>query len=164
MTALRFLAGTVASLALFSCASSKSNTPLPPSADVAARGVDGRIVSYVNAKRDSAGKQAMNRDPRLDALALEQARRIASEGRLNHSGFQDRFEQAHAKTGAQLFAENLHCVAPGNDPARELVEAWLASSIHRNNILNSAWNRTGVATTADSTGRIWAAQVFAVVP
>jgi len=42
---------------------------------------------------------------------------MAAEGRLTHAGFESRFQQAHAETGAILFGENAHSVPPGGDPA-----------------------------------------------
>jgi uncharacterized protein YkwD len=164
MTATRILTLFAVSFALFSCAAQQSNAPLPASSAVSARGTEERVVSYVNASRGAAGKRSLARDVRLDALAGELARSMAKEGRLTHAGFHGRFEQAHAKAGATLFAENTHRVAPGGDPARRLVEEWLASAVHRNNILNGSWNLTGVAAVSDSTGRVWAAQVFAAAP
>lgn len=164
MNVIRILTHFAASIALFSCATPQSNRPLPASSAVAASGTEERIVSYVNIRRVEGGKRQIQRDNRLDALAAEQARSMAAEGKLSHSGFHDRFNRAHAETGATLFGENAHCVAPGGDPARRLVEEWLASPVHRKNILNGVWNRTGVATTIDSRGRIWAAQVFAATP
>ena len=160
MNPLRLLIGALVLLVLTSCGTTGS-APLPASSNIAANGVGERIVSYVNAKRGSVRKPALARNARLDSLARTLAARLAKEGRLSHSGFQARFAQAHAETGATQFAENAHCVPPGGDPARRLVEEWLASRIHRNNILNGSWNLTGVGTATDTTGRIWAVQVFA---
>lgn len=164
MTVTRILTLFAASIALFSCAKPQSDRPLPASSTVNAHGTEDRIVSYVNLRRGEGGKQSLKRDTRLDALAADQARRMAAEVRLSHAGFHERFSRAHAETGATMFGENAHFVAPGSDPARRLVEEWLASPVHRKNILNGVWNRTGVATATDSKGRIWAAQVFAATP
>lgn len=163
MNLLRLLIGALALLAMASCGT-PGPSPLPASSDIAANGVEERIVSYVNAKRHSVRKSTLARNVRLDSLARALAARLANEGRLTHTGFQSRFAQAHAETGATQFAENAHSVPPGGDPARRLVEEWLASRIHRNNILNGSWNLTGVGTATDTSGQIWAVQVFASAP
>ena len=163
MNLLRLLIGALALLAMASCGTPRPS-PLPASSDIAANGVEERIVSYVNAKRHSVRKSTLARNVRLDSLARALAARLANEGRLTHTGFQSRFAQAHAETGATQFAENAHNVPPGGDPARRLVEEWLASRIHRNNILNGSWNLTGVGTATDTSGQIWAVQVFASAP
>lgn len=163
MNSIRFLTGAWFLLAAASCVG-PSPAPLPPSSGIAENGVEARIVSFVNTTRVSAGKPALTRNARLDAMARAHAARIAAKGRLTHTGFRSRFDQAHAETGAILFGENAHSVPPGGDPAKRLVEEWLASRIHRNNILGGNWNLTGAGTATDKSGRIWAVQVFASAP
>lgn len=163
MTSFRLLIVALALLVLTSCGTTGS-APLPASSNIAAEGVEERVVSYVNAKRGSVSKPTLTRNARLDSMARALAARLAEEGQLTHSGFQARFAKAHAETGATQFGENAHCVPPGGDPARRLVEEWLASRIHRNNILNGNWNLTGVGAATDKSGRIWAVQVFASAP
>lgn len=158
-----FLLGVWLLLAPASCVRPDS-VPSPSSSGIAVKGVEQGIVSRVNATRVSAGKPSLTRNADLDALARTLANRMATEGRLTHAGFQARFQQAHAETGAILFGENAHSVPPVGDPAKRLVEEWLVSRIHRNNILNGNWNLTGVGTAADKSGRIWAVQVFAMAP
>lgn len=163
MNSRRYLIGTWLLLTLASCVRPAS-VPSPASSGIAENDVEQGIVSRVNAERVSARKPSLTRNANLDALARTLASRMAAEGRLTHAGFQSRFERAHAETGAILFGENAHSVPLGGDPAKRLVEEWLASRIHHNNILNGSWNLTGVGTSADKSGRIWAAQVFAMAP
>lgn len=153
-----------AAIACVSCSQSIPSTPLPPAASIAAGNVDSRIVSYANASRAAAGKKALQRDAVLDALALEHARETMRLGSKGHSGMQGRFARAHQQMGARMFAENVHSARPGNDPARRLVDEWMASKVHRNNLLSGAFNKTGVGSVTDSAGTIWAVQVFAAAP
>lgn len=169
-TIYRMLACGAVCLAVVSCASdSGSDAPLPPSSSVSASGVDARIHAYVNASRAAAGKKPLVRDAYLDSLALEHARESMSRSKgrgaeLGHTGFQGRFHRANQRIGANVFAENVHCIpAGGKDPARQFTEAWNASRVHRKNILGP-WNRTGIAVVNDPAGRIWSVQVFASVP
>ncbi len=158
-----FLLGAWLLLAPASCVR-PDPVPSPSSSGIAVKGVEQGIVSRGNSERVSARKPSLARNASLDVLARTLANRMAAEGRLTHAGFESRFQQAHAETGAILFGENAHSVPPGGDPAKRLVEEWLASRIHRNNILNGSWNLTGVGTSTDKSGRIWAVQVFAMAP
>jgi uncharacterized protein YkwD len=126
--------------------------------------VEARIVSYANASRSAAGRKALERDAVLDSLALEHGRETMRLGRMGHSGMQGRFSRANQQMGALMFGENVHAVPPGRDPARRLVEEWMASKVHRNNLLSGAFNKTGVGSISDSAGTIWAVQVFAAAP
>ncbi|MCB1130460.1 MAG: CAP domain-containing protein [Verrucomicrobiae bacterium] len=141
---------------------------LPDSSQVAVRGVAERVHVYVNTARTENGRRPLARDPRLDKLALRWAGDCAgrSEGlppQLSHRALQDRLQVANRHTGARSIAENIHCVDAGADPARRVVAAWLASSIHRRNI-DGPWTDTGVAAVTDSAGRVWIAQIYASVP
>jgi uncharacterized protein YkwD len=122
------------------------------------------VVSYVNASRASAGRKPLQRDALLDSLAVEHARETMKLGKLGHAGMQQRMIRANQQIGASIFAENVHSVRPSADPARQLVQEWLASAVHRKNILSSAYNKTGVGAVADSAGTLWAVQVFATAP
>jgi uncharacterized protein YkwD len=136
----------------------------PASPAVTPTGVENRIGSYVNQARSSMKLGALVRDPALDALAREHALNVAKKGKNHHEGFQSRFARAHEVTGTRVFSENVHMVAAGPDPARRLVEAWLASETHRANIGNRLWNSTGIGTYTDGTGMVWAVQVFGAAP
>lgn len=164
------LAVAAVCFAVVSCAgNSRPDAPLPPSTSVAVRGVDARIHAYVNASRASSGKRPLERDAYLDSLALEHARESMdrSIGRgpvLGHAGFQNRFVRANQRIGANIFAENIHCIPAGvSDPARRFTEDWKASRVHRDNLFGP-WTRTGIGVVDDPSGRIWSAQVFASVP
>ncbi len=150
-------------LAVISC-SPPAAGPLPASSGIPAGGVEQRVVSYVNASRASAGRKPLQRDALLDSLAVEHARETMKLGKLGHAGMQQRMIRANQQIGASIFAENVHSVRPSADPARQLVQEWLASAVHRKNILSSAYNKTGVGAVADSAGTLWAVQVFATAP
>lgn len=160
----RVLFAVAAAIASVSCSQSIPDTLLPPAASIPAGALDERIVSYANASRATAGKGELQRDAVLDGLALEHARETMRLGSMGHSGMQGRFARAHQGIGARMFAENVHSVPPGGDPARRLVEEWMASKVHRNNLLSGAFNKTGVGSVTDSAGTIWAVQVFAQAP
>lgn len=150
-----------------SCSSQSYEGPLPAASAIASRGVDSRIVEYVNRSRVAGGGKAVERDAFLDKLALDHAQASMRKGKsaaLGHDGFQSRFQAAHQGIGAVMFAENVHRVpASSPDPARRVVEEWAASPVHRKNQYGP-WNRTGVGVVRDSEGWLWAVQVFAAAP
>lgn len=152
-----------AALAVISCRP-PATAPLPASSGIPAGGVEQRVFSYINSSRASAGRKPLQRDAFLDSLAMEHARDTMKLGRLGHAGMQRRMVRANQEIGASIFAENVHSVRPSADPARQLVQEWLTSAVHRKNILAPAYNKTGVGAVADSAGTLWAVQVFAKAP
>ena len=63
--------------------------------------------------------------------------------------------------GFRLLAENIGTTTMPGDRVTALIEGWMDSPIHRENILNPAFNTTGIAVVETSDGRTIAVQLFA---
>ena len=63
--------------------------------------------------------------------------------------------------GFALLAENLGVTSERGDRLATLIEAWLASPSHRENLLNPAFNTTGIAIVRTDEGNTLAVQLFA---
>jgi uncharacterized protein YkwD len=115
-----------------------------------------QVLDLVNKQRQ--GKLAS--DPDLSKEAMDYAQRMGKEGQLTHTldgqGLQQRLAQwKYPYTAA---GEN---IAMGQKDPQTVVNAWMHSAGHRANIMNNAYNKTGVGVFKDQRGRMWWAQVFA---
>jgi uncharacterized protein YkwD len=63
--------------------------------------------------------------------------------------------------GFRLLAENIGASDEGGDRLEAVVREWLRSPVHRENLLNPAFNTTGVAVVETPTGRTLYVQLFA---
>jgi len=113
----------------------------------ALRNMAAQLFSFANQARAAQGLQPLEWDPALAAAALNHCVRAAAEGPLSHeyAGEPDLSQRA-ASAGARfsLIEEN---VAEGYEPS-SIHQQWMHSSGHRDNLLNPAVNRVGVAVVA----------------
>jgi uncharacterized protein YkwD len=155
----------VASLLLASCGGSSGgggNTPVARTA--AAPGIEQGIHDQVNTYRASQGMNRLKRDAALDRLARQHSRDMLSRSspgnpKVDHRGFSGRFDQATAAVGANAMAENVYSQPKGGGQARSIVNGWIASKGHLANI-RKQWALSGVGIETDSSGRVWATQIF----
>src|SRR5689334_7578268 len=108
---------------------------VPPNAG---SGYAQQLGGLINDYRKQHGLQALEAAPMLDALAHEQAARMARENRLSHEGFDQRLARTHAP----------HCVenvGGGYDTPRDEFEAWRTSSEHNRNLLDARIRYMGLA-------------------
>ena len=131
-----------------------TQSPSPTSAPAAAEGLDlafaAAIVDLTNEARLADGLNPVTQHPALVAAAQKYADLHAhvSPDRLDHglngSTLNSRAE-AEGYAGWTFLAENLLWLSfePSLSPA-EAVQQWLASSAHRDNILNPTVNEIGV--------------------
>jgi uncharacterized protein YkwD len=103
-----------------------------------------QLFALGNQARAAQGLRALAWDPALAAAALNHCARMAAEGPISHqyAGEPDLSQRA-GQAGAHfsLIEEN---VAVGPYPAA-IHQAWMNSQGHRENLLNPAVNRVGVA-------------------
>ncbi len=131
-----------------------------PGEEVATQGNDeAQLFAMVNAARTSEGLGTLTRDRALDALALAQAKRMASTGVVAHDlGSGDLAVRARtANLAAKSLGENLATAANLRLAHRAL---WRSPS-HRETMLSS-FSRLGVAVASGPEGRVYVAEVFAL--
>jgi uncharacterized protein YkwD len=98
------------------------------------------LLTRINAWRQEHGLDALRRDARLDALALEQARAMRAAKRLSHDGFDERFDRA----GSNHCVENAGLLWP-EPAAKRQFEGWRDSPGHNENLLDPEIRRAGLA-------------------
>jgi uncharacterized protein YkwD len=112
----------------------------------------------LNAARASERLAPLERDPELDRLAEEHARRMAEQGELGHeigAGEPDERVVA-AGLGRSTVGEN---VATAATVAGAHATLWSSPS-HRENLLGDRFRRVGLGVVLDAQGRRWVVEIF----
>ena len=102
-------------------------------------------ASAINAYRRAHGMSAVKSDGRLAAVALKQARAMASTGTISHS-VGGNFATRLAPLRKSRAAEN---IGAGYLSFSEMLKQWEDSSGHRANLLMAGARRVGVASVAN---------------
>lgn len=129
--------------------------------------IEDALHREVNAVRASHHLIPLRREARLDAVARAHSEDMASHGYLSHEDREglnplDRILRAGVQ-GISLAAENAGQTDRG-DPVREIVEGWLHSQVHRNNLLAPVFNATGVGAARRADGTWLVTQVYVTYP
>ena len=121
------------------------------------------LFRAINTVRSQQGLIELRRDPVLDAVARAHSLDMAQRHYFAHETPEglnpvDRLKRGGA-TGFSLAGENVGLTSRG-DPNREIVEAWLASPAHRDNLLAPAFNATGVGIARAADGTLYYTQLY----
>jgi uncharacterized protein YkwD len=117
------------------------------------------LFRAVRIARAEMGKPPLARDPRLDALALAHALRMAQSGELGHD-VGDGTPTARlddAGLSPRVCGENVAHAASVALAHRSLS----ASPSHRENLLRRDFDRVGLAAARDADGSFWVVELFA---
>jgi uncharacterized protein YkwD len=126
------------------------------------------ILDRVNEVRAERHLGALRNDPDLARVARAHAEDMLKQGYLDHvnrSGHNplERVQQAGID-GFRLLAENIGSTNEQGSRVAVLMKGWLASPIHRENLLNPAFNTSGIGVAARPDGTTIAVQLFATFP
>ena len=102
---------------------------------------EAQIFDLINQARVEEGLPELTQDPNLYEIALEYCQEMYQENVLTHDGFESRADSVRSN-GYTLIGENL---ARGYDSPETLVQDWLLSPDHQENILNPFFFYTGLA-------------------
>lgn len=125
-----------------------ATTPPVTNADAAEK----TILQRTNALRAGAGRQALVRNAKLDAVAAAWATRMATTGDFRHNPSFSR----QIPAGWRLAGENIAMNSTSGD---RLYTQWQNSAPHRANMLNPSYNRVGLGAVKIG-GRYYGVQVF----
>lgn len=116
------------------------------------------ILKYINEYRRKKGLPLMVMNAAMSAEALKHSENMAARRTsFGHNGFQHRLKRVSSTlNGISGAAEN---VAMGSKTAKEVVDNWLTSSVHKQNI-EGAYNLTGIGVAADKKGVLYFTQLF----
>ena len=128
----------------------KLNIPLE---DASAQNFEKEVVRLVNVERESRGLKALTYDWELSRVARYKSRDMRDNNYFSHNsptyGTPFQMMKSFGIT-YKIAGEN---IAKGQATPEAVVRAWMNSSGHRKNILNSSFTHIGVGYVAD--GRYW---------
>lgn len=129
--------------------------------------LEAALHESVNGARAQAGLIALRRDADLDAVAREHSRDMAGRGYFAHESPEglappDRLRRGGIR-GITLAGENVGLTSRG-DPNREILSGWLASPVHRENLLAPAFNATGIGVARAPDGTLYYTQLYVTYP
>ena len=146
-----------------------SSSPAPPAgtpysgvagAETALGPVERELAERVNAHRVASGFRALGYDERIAAVAREHSRRMANGVvGFGHDGMKDRARVLAGKLPLRGMAEN---VARRHKPvavAENVLDGWLDSKVHRDN-LDGNYHVTGVGAASGPDGDVFLTQLF----
>lgn len=161
---VRAAIATIATAGINGCTPSAPTSDAPPATSAQPSTPLARaIVDLTNAERTGAGLDTLREDDRLAQAAQIHAEQMARAGRLDHELAQAMYPRLEDRVNAvgydwQAIGENL---AFGQASASAVVDGWMRSSGHRENILNPAFTEVGAGHLIDASGRAYFVQVFA---
>ena len=129
-----------------------------------------QVEQRVNRVRVDRHLKPLRRSRELARAAQQHADDMARNGYLSHTNLEGRNPLERVQTagieGFRLLAENIgeSNIGESNiagDRIAAVIEAWLASTAHRKNLLNPAFNHTGIGAAETPDGRSLFVQLFA---
>lgn len=133
---------------------SNSNTP----SDIAAQ--EAEVIRLVNIERQKAGRPALTENKKITQLAELKSQDFINKNYFSHTSptYGSPFDMLSSNgISYTAAAEN---IAAGQRNAAEAVNSWMNSGGHRENILNAAYNQTGVGVARDRNGKLYWTQMF----
>ncbi|MFT4023851.1 MAG: CAP domain-containing protein [Flavihumibacter sp.] len=136
----------------------KAETPTRAKYGVALSNMEADIVAEVNRYRQSKGLAPLRVNSIIATEAALHSQKMARhQVGFGHDGFKDRVSRINSRLdGSMASGEN---VAAGTMTARDVVQSWLKSKVHRENI-EGRFNLTGVGISRDTRGTIYYTQIF----
>jgi len=125
------------------------------------------LYDAVNQVRQREGLIPLRRDGAVDRVARAHSRDMVARGYFAHETPEgltppDRLARGGV-SGISLAGENVGLTSRG-DPNREIVEGWLASPVHRQNLLAPVFNVTGIGIARAADGTFFYTQLYVTVP
>ncbi|TBN02452.1 CAP domain-containing protein [Hyunsoonleella flava] len=114
------------------------------------------ILQIVNAHRASIGKNALEFNILANDLAYEHTLYMIEQSDISHDDFDKRSDRLITEENANKTGEN---VAYGQRDAKAVMDAWLNSSGHRENI-EGDFTHIGIAAVKNSSGTYYYTQIF----
>jgi uncharacterized protein YkwD len=127
----------------------------------AASTLERQMHDLVNQRRSARGLPQLGWDDGVAAIAREHSQAMASGRRpFSHDGFDQRADRISRLLQVSGLAENVaYDSRTGPDLARLVVEGWIASAGHRQNI-DGAFTITGIGAAEARDGVLYFTQIF----
>jgi uncharacterized protein YkwD len=114
------------------------------------------ILKLVNVHRASIGKQTLEFNNLANQLAKDHTEFMINAKEISHDSFSERADRLFDEENATNVGEN---VASGQRTAKDVMEAWLNSQGHRENIEGN-FTHIGISAIKNDSGRYYYTQLF----
>ena len=134
-----------------------ANSGAAPSEDPSEVNLNYAILKLVNKHRTGQYLSPLQMNPHIQVIAAQHAQDMAS-GKIpfGHQGFEDRAKMLLSKLHGSSVVEN---VASGQEDVPSIVNSWLDSSSHRNNI-EGDFNLTGIGIAKNENQKMFYCQIL----
>ncbi|MEV7417056.1 CAP domain-containing protein [Streptomyces sp. NPDC089919] len=116
------------------------------------------VVRLVNAERAAAGCPALKTDPALTKAAQSYSDSMAATRNFSHTGTDGSQPSERVSAAGYKWSRTGENIAMGQPDAAQVMDSWMKSPGHRENILNCAFTEIGVG--LNTAGGPWWTQAF----
>lgn len=142
--------------------------PLYTPVSVAPEQIERAVHKVTNNRRKAQGFNRLEYSPHLSAIALQHSRDMAERGFFAHStpegnSAKDRYiEHDHStrSVGENLAKEYPQSSEPPEETAQSVVDGWMNSPGHRENLLRDGFNKEGIGVHVRHNGYLYITQNF----
>jgi uncharacterized protein YkwD len=129
--------------------------------------LEAELFEAVNRFRGENHRIPLQRRPDLDAVAHGHSADMAGRRYLSHESpegknWVDRLAVARIE-GFAMAGENVGLTSKPN-PNQEILQGWIHSPVHRENLLTSAFNATGLGVARGADGTLYYTQLYLTFP
>jgi uncharacterized protein YkwD len=119
------------------------------------------LLELVNAERTKESLPALKPHAQLFEAARAHAANMAKQTKLEHK-LDGKTTYDRIKATGYIYTLASENLARGDVTLAEIVQAWMKSKSHRENILDTEFTETGVGLARDGMGETYYTQIFAV--
>jgi len=151
---------TLVSTFLFSCSNDDSEQiDLSAKNDISLNytPIEIEIINLINEYRTSKGLSKLNTLNIVSNEAITHTYYMIETGDVSHANFGVRYQHLVTYANAKSAAEN---IAYGYGTAQAVVNAWINSDGHRQNIENASYTDFGISTKSNSEGKYYFTNIF----
>lgn len=137
---------------------STPSEPSTPTNDISK--LENEVIRLVNEERSKNGRSPLASNNELNRLARLKSEDFVKNNYFSHSSptYGTPFDMMR-DNGISFTAAGEN-IASGQKNAEEVMKHWMASSGHRENILNPTYNQIGVGVAKDNQGKLYWTQMF----
>ncbi|WP_415383047.1 CAP domain-containing protein [Halosimplex sp. TS25] len=154
------------------CGSSVERNPIDVPLDftptASPEAIERAIHEATNKRRADHGRQTLDYSHHLSAIAVQHSRDMAERDFFDHTSpdgheAKDRYRKFGHDTrsvGENIALENPDLTASPEEVARSIVDGWMNSDGHRENLLRESFRAEGIGVHLDPNGAVYATQNF----
>ncbi|MDU1909810.1 CAP domain-containing protein [Fusobacterium sp.] len=118
------------------------------------------ILKYVNQERKTKKLAPLIMNEKLNKIAIKKAADMAKEEKLSHDSKNFGITFNLIKNENIKYKSAAENIAKWHDTPEFVMERWMQSKGHRDNILNKNYNEIGIGKAADKNGKNYWVQIF----